>query len=74
MEHTGAIALYLFPLLLALLGAVACWGAYGHRRFVSRNESEHANLQNQTQEQNQRLTRVETKVEYVENELKYFRK
>ena len=70
MEHTGAIASYLIPLLLAVLCGLASYGLYMHKQFMARNEREHENFYLRESEHDQRLTRCETKLEHVEETIK----
>lgn len=69
MEHTGAIAAYLIPLLLAALCGIASYGLYLHKQFMERNEREHERFEEKELEHSQRLARCETKLERVEFDL-----
>lgn len=74
MEHANAIAGYLLPLLGVLICGLASWGLYMHKQFMARNEKEHEGLIKSDNEQGQRLTRVETKIEHVEDELRILKR
>lgn len=68
MDHAGAIASFVVPLLLALLCGLASYGLHMHKQFISRNEREHEKLATLEANHEQRLTRAETKIEYLEAE------
>lgn len=68
MDHTGAIAQYVVPLLLALLCGLASYGLYMHKNFMARNEHEHDKLENIENNHEQRITRCETKIEFLARE------
>lgn len=69
MEHAGAIAQAILPLLLTLLCGVGAWGAFGHKRFMARNDHEHEKLGEETRSMDRRLTRAETRLEHIQAEL-----
>lgn len=69
MDHSGAIAQYIVPLLLALLCGLASYGLYMHKQFMSRNEREHEKLTDREANHESRLTRCETRLEHVEFEI-----
>lgn len=73
MEHAGAIAQFVVPLLLAVLCGVASYGLHMHKEMMRRNEREHARFAESGASNDARLTRVETRVEHVEEEIKYIR-
>ena len=69
MEHAGAIAQAILPLLLSLLCGMGAWGAFGHKRFMARNDREHERLAEEGRSMDRRLTRAETKIEHIQAEL-----
>ena len=73
MEHAGAIAQFLAPLLLAVLCGVASYGLHMHKEMMRRNEQEHTRFAENEGRNDSRLTRVETRVEHVEQEIKFIR-
>ena len=60
MEHTLAISAWLTPLLLMII-------AYYLKRFLDKNERDHDEYFQRTNEHNVRLTRVETEVEHLQH-------
>lgn len=73
MEHAGAIAQFVVPLLLCVLCGIASYGLYMHKEAMRRNEREHDRFADTEAGHDQRLTRVETRVEHVEAEIRFIR-
>lgn len=72
MEHANAIYQFAIPLLLALLCALASYGLYMHKQFMSRVDRDNEKLDSLEHSHEQRLTRCETKIENVEKHLSTF--
>lgn len=61
MDHITAISAWLVPILLGVI-------AYQLQRFMARNERDHDEFFQRTNEHSIRLTRVETEVDHLRSE------
>lgn len=69
MEHTLAISQVLVPILLGLLCALCSYGNYMVKRIIERNEADHEKFSAMDASHEQRITRVETKVDHMEADI-----
>lgn len=72
MEHSSAIMEFAMPLLLAIIAvliACICWEL---RRHLSRNDDDHDEFRKDLRSQDNRIARVETRVERLDADLGRF--
>lgn len=62
MDHNGAIAVNLLPLLIGLVCGLAGWAVHSIRRVISMNDMEHLRLTRQSNKNAIEIARIETRL------------
>lgn len=60
MDHNGAIAVSLMPILIALVCGLAGWAVHSIKRIIRMNDKEHLRLNRQSSNNAIEIARIET--------------